>query len=102
MIDIMIDMIVKKTYIDGDVDKFINTVIKPSASDVTELLKLTEEENKNKKYLIQIADYVKAMTYIGRVLQTKKIEKNRADFIKLGKELLNIAEGLINLGKEDI
>ena len=95
MIDIMIDMIVKKTYIDGDVDKFINTVIKPSASDVTELLKLTEEENKNKKYLIQIADYVKAMTYIGRVLRTKKIEKNRADFIKLGEDVKHLGQLMV-------
>jgi len=100
--DIMCNLIIEKTYIRGDIDKFINEVIKRSVDEVAHLVELSDEDKIKRRYLIQIGDCVKSMGFINRVLQTKKIEQNRKDLIKLGKELLNIADVLISLGEEEI
>ncbi|MCI9434744.1 MAG: hypothetical protein HFI86_05700 [Bacilli bacterium] len=99
--EMALDIYVNENYIKGNIDKFINnwnvsTVDK--SFDLTDII-LNEESESTKKYLKKITDIHRKIGLVEKVLTTKKLESNRTDLIKIGAEMLKIAQELIEIGK---
>ncbi len=101
----MREICVIENYVDGDIDKFISNAIngfEESEKKVDKMLKSLFEDDKSIdwKYIDRTSRIVRKLDFISIVMQTKKMEKNKKDLIKLGLELLKIANDLIEFGKE--
>ena len=100
--EISLKMYVSEIYINGDIDKFIKNL---ESSDEEKELDLSEiflrkEKESTKKYLKRIADINRKLELICEVFSTKKLEKNRKDLIKIGAEMLKIAQEIIDMGDD--
>ncbi len=101
---IMIDVHVKESYVDGDIDKFISNVIngfEESEKKTDKILRSLFEDDKSIdwEYIDRTSRNIRKLDLISTVMQTKKMEKNKKDLIKLGLELIKIANDLIEFGK---
>lgn len=98
--DLSLKMYVSENYIDGDIDKFIRNLEisdKEKKLDLSEIF-LEKEKESTKNYLKTIADISRRLELIGEIFSTKKLEKNRKDLIKIGAEMLKIAQEIIDMG----
>lgn len=98
--DMSLKMYVSKNYIDGNIDEFIKNLEisdKEKKFDLSEMI-LEREEESTKEYLKNMADISRRLDLICEILTKKKLEKNRKDLIKIGAELLKIAQEIIDMG----
>lgn len=100
MKDMTLKIYVKKNYIDGDIDKFISELgLSDKTSDLSEVLFENKKET-TKKYLKKTANISYKLELINETFATKKLERNRKDLIKIGAEMLKIAQEIIDMGDD--
>lgn len=98
--DMSLKMYVSENYIDGNIDKFIKNLEisdKEKKLDLSEIF-LEKEKESTKKYLKNVADISRRLELICEIFSTRKLEKNRKDLIKIGAEMLKIAQEIIDMG----
>lgn len=88
-------MVIVECYVNGNMNELI---------DALKTLDLAAEElqiKKTERYSKNIALNLKKLEIISLLIQTKKIEKNKQDFIVVAEQLRKIANDLIKISEEE-
>ena len=94
---------VDRNHVNGDIDKFLkNLKISDEEKKSYIMEAILEDENEStKKYIKKVADISRRLELICKVLNNKKLERNRKDLKKIGIELIEIAKEIIDMGDSE-
>lgn len=100
--DVFNKLNVEENYVNGNIDKFIKVLNFDSRNneEIIEMrnIFLKTEEKSAVDYAEKIARIVHKISLIETILNTKKLEQNKKDLIKIGNELLKVSQEIINMG----
>lgn len=100
--ELTIKLIVKATYIEGNIDKFIE-ILNSEDKENNELSNILfkNENESTKAYLKKMSSISKKMELFNEIITTRKISENKDDLIKVGTEMLKVSQEIIELGREN-
>ena len=87
-----------------DIDQLYETGKKAREERKEEYEKLKEKcnmQNIDDEWTLKIASTIKSLQTISRLLQTKKLQDNKKDLIKVSKEVAKISARLLEMGSVD-